>query len=463
MTAPIRFHGGLWGAFLPLLAFVAAVVTVTAHGMISIQAYFAPLVAVVGLVILLARDRAAACDAMLSGVADRTVAVMVFAFLGAGVFGALLVSSGVVESIVWLGEAAGVRGVLFILVSFLVAAVVATAIGTSTGTVVTCVPVLYPAGVALGAHPALILGALYSGARFGDNLAPISDTTVASAFTQGTEVGEVVRTRIKYALVAAALSVVLYLVVGLVMAGGPTTGMDMAGAGATGGGSANPAALLMLLAPLLTIVLCLKKRPLIQALWAGIFTAIPIGLLLGTFTPAQLYALEPPRRVTGAITDGLTGMRDVIFLLFFIMAVLGALRRAGALEAVVQRLMRFATTPKKAEFSIFALVSVLCPLCAGNTPAMLVSGPMVSDIGKRFGIPATRRANLMDLAGNGVTENLPHINTMLALAGVMIATHEATGVPLVPLLTVGALAFHPMMLSLVAIGSIVTGWGASRG
>src|SRR5690606_42144611 len=62
------------------------------------------------------------------------------------------------------------------------------------------------AGVVLGAHPALLLGAIYSGARFGDNIAPISDMTIASVTTQGTELGDVVRSRLKYAVVAAAVS-----------------------------------------------------------------------------------------------------------------------------------------------------------------------------------------------------------------------------------------------------------------
>ena len=78
-------------------------------------------------------------------------------------------------------------------------------------------------------------------------------------------------------------------------------------------------------------------------------------------------------------------------------------------------------------------------------------------------IHRTRRANLMDLAGNGVTENLPHIGTILALAGAMMASSETTGAPLVPILLVGALAFHPMMLTAVGLFSIATGWGFRKG
>ncbi len=458
---PLQFHGGLAGAFAPLLLFTLAVAYVTTAGMITIQAYFAPLVLIVGLMIILAKDRQAACEAMLTGVADRTLAVMIFAFLGAGVLGQLLVASGVVKAVVWLGSLAGIEGIGFVMLSFVIAAVVSTSIGTSTGTCVTAIPILYPAGVVLGANPALILGAIYSGARFGDNLAPISDTTVASAFTQGAEVGEVVRSRLKYALVAAAASIVLYAVAGSLLGPGSfELGEQLALPTAE---YARPEALSMLLAPALTIYLCVRGRPLIQAIWSGIFSAIALGLVTGTLTLTDVYVITPPTDVGGAITAGLTSMRDVIFLAIFIMGILGVLRKAGVLDALLRRLMGFATTAKRAELAIFSLVAFMCPLCASNAPAMLFAGPVVREIGERFQIHRTRRANLMDLSGNGITENLPHINTMLALAGVMVVSHEATGAPLVPLTTVGLLAFHPMMLTVVGLVSIATGWGSRRG
>jgi Na+/H+ antiporter NhaC len=454
----LEFHGGLVGAFLPLVLFGVTVVAVTLAGMITIQAYFAPLVMILGLVILLAKDRSAACEAMIAGVQDRTLTVMIFAFLGAGVFGQLLVASGLVETIVWLGNLTGVRGTAFVILAFVIASIVATATGTSTGTVVTSVPVLFPAGVVLGANPALVLGAIYSGARFGDNLSPISDTTIASAFTQGAEVGEVVASRVKYALVAGGLSLLLYAIAGAALGRGdyPFSGALSVPAA----DFAQPKALWMLLAPAITIGLCVRGRSLIHALWYGIFSATLVGLVTGTLSLTELYALTPPRSVSGAITTGLVGMRDVIFLAILIMAILGALRRAGALEETIRLLSRFATTAKRAELSIFGLVSLLCPLCASNTPAMLFSGPVVHEIGERFHLHRTRRANLMDLAGNGVTESLPHINTMLALAGVMVSAHEVTGAPLIPMTTVGLFAFHPMMLSLVALVAIGTGWGS---
>ena len=85
----------------------------------------------------------------------------------------------------------------------------------------TAFPIFYAAGLTIGAPPALLAGAILSAAILGDNLAPISDTTIISSSSQRfrsrdavADIGGVVRHRARYALLAAAISAVLYLVVG---------------------------------------------------------------------------------------------------------------------------------------------------------------------------------------------------------------------------------------------------------
>jgi hypothetical protein len=46
------------------------------------------------------------------------------------------------------------------------------------------VGILLAAGVLLGCDPAILTGAIVSASIFGENLAPISDTTIISAGTQ---------------------------------------------------------------------------------------------------------------------------------------------------------------------------------------------------------------------------------------------------------------------------------------
>lgn len=92
----------------------------------------------------------------------------------------------------------------------------AAATGSSIGTLLAAMPIFFPAGVALGADPAMLAGAVLSGAIFGDNLAPVSDVTVISSVTQrfrnGTpaDIAGVVRTRLPYAMIALVLTLPFY-------------------------------------------------------------------------------------------------------------------------------------------------------------------------------------------------------------------------------------------------------------
>ena len=82
------------------------------------------------------------------------------------------------------GTHVGMPGSIFTAFTFLAACLITTATGSSIGTLTTVFPILYPAGILLGSHPAILAGAILSGAIFGDNLAPISDVTIASTTNQ---------------------------------------------------------------------------------------------------------------------------------------------------------------------------------------------------------------------------------------------------------------------------------------
>ena len=64
-----------------------------------------------------------------------------------------------------------------------------------------------------GIAGALCMGAVVSGAMFGDNLSMISDTTIAATRTQGCEMKDKFRENIRIVLPAAIVSLILFLVV----------------------------------------------------------------------------------------------------------------------------------------------------------------------------------------------------------------------------------------------------------
>ncbi len=105
--------------------------------------------------------------------------------------------------------------VLLPALAFLVAAAMSFSIGSSWGTFAIMIPIVMP--IALESHlsPPLLLGALLSGAIFGDHASPISDTTVVASMAADVNHIEHVRTQLPYALAAGGLAAICYLGAGL--------------------------------------------------------------------------------------------------------------------------------------------------------------------------------------------------------------------------------------------------------
>jgi Na+/H+ antiporter NhaC len=98
---------------------------------------------------------------------------------------------------------------------FLVAAFTSFAIGSSWGTFAIMIPIAIPIALTLDLPAPLLLGAVLSGSVFGDHASPISDTTVVASMAAATDHIDHVRTQLPYALIAAGLAGVAYLVMGL--------------------------------------------------------------------------------------------------------------------------------------------------------------------------------------------------------------------------------------------------------
>jgi Na+/H+ antiporter NhaC len=103
---------------------------------------------------------------------------------------------------------------------FVLAALTAFSTGTSWGTMGILIPLAVPtaygvataAGFDAGAAHTILLGTVSSvlaGAIFGDHCSPISDTTVLSSMSSACDHVDHVRTQLPYALLVAAVAILL--------------------------------------------------------------------------------------------------------------------------------------------------------------------------------------------------------------------------------------------------------------
>ena len=123
-------------------------------------------------------------EAMLTGLGSKVAMTAVMLWLVVGIYGNILKSGHIVEGLVWISVKLGITGNVFTVCAFVFAALFACATGSGFGTISTMSFILFPAGILLGSNPAVLAGAILSGAGFGDNFAPVSDTTIIAATSQ---------------------------------------------------------------------------------------------------------------------------------------------------------------------------------------------------------------------------------------------------------------------------------------
>lgn len=462
-SQPLRFRGG-WGvAFLPVAIFLAFCVLF----FVVLKAYDLTALAMGGFVALLlgallCRDYRRFWDAVMRGISSPTSVTIVVILFVVGMLSQLIKDTDVSGGFVWLADSIGLSGTAFTVFTFVTVCLISMSTGSSIGTMFTAFPIFYPAGVLLGADPALLAGAIVSGAIFGDNLAPISDTTIISASTQRfrrrtgvADIAGVVTSRARYALSAAAVAAVGYLLLGLVRGSGEAD----AGAAELIDASSNGRGLVMLVPVAVLLIVAFITR--------DIFKAVTVGLVLGTATALMtgLIGFDGIIGVTdgvptGFLVTGVTAILPTIALVISVFGIMGVLTEAGVLDRVVGGLgrSRLAGTARGAETAIALGVSATTLLFGGvNSAAMLAFGPVADEIGSRVGLHPYRRANVMDCFALGVASVFPFLSAYLFI-GVLLTTGY-DGVPALSVLALFAATLYPLVLTVVLIASIGTGWG----
>ena len=386
----IEYRFGKAGRMMPLLA-AAAMIIWAAFSQSNVNGYVLAFFAALVTGVIFAKDEKAYGEALVYGLSKPMFAVIVLAVILAAVSGKLISASGAVQTIASYVVAAGFTGRLFVAATFLITCLLAFATGTSVGTYFVVIPILFPVGVMAGAAPEFMIGAIVSGAAFGDNLGPISDTTIASSATQHADLGTVVKTRTRYSLPAAVGALILFLLFSRTADGGAAIG------GADG--AVNPISLVMLVVPVVIIVLCMMRKHLITALSWGILTGLAAGLISGIYTLEDLVAFPGGFSVSGAIIEAITGTAGTVAMLIGVFSLLGVLECSGFFEDVGALLARLAKKERSTEATIVLSVGILSMITGVISVAIVALGDLINEIGEKAGVNRYRRANLMDCTG----------------------------------------------------------------
>jgi len=379
----------------------------------------------------------------------------VTAWIFAGVFGKLMAGGGLVEGLLWFGTKTGAEGAIFTLIAFLSAMLYSSGTGTSVGTYLSLVPVVYPAGVFLGCNPVTLGLALLGGAAFGDNLAPISDTTIVSAYTQGATMKDVVKSRFPLAISAALMASV---VLGVFGGGG-----EMDSAQAVAANEYDPMGLLMLISFGLVIVSALSGRHILESLIYGNVSALVLGTVRKFLqSEADWVVFHFPAvkgESTGLIQDGIANVEGAVIFALLVLALTQVLVDSGVMRSFLKYAEKsILQTVRQAEFSIIFITIIASIPIASNAAAELMVGPsLVKPIGERFKLAGARRANLMDCAVCTVFYMLPWHVAVIVWHGTLIDACGRYGLE-APSIIYAGLNPYAWALLLVLLFSAFTGW-----
>ncbi len=437
-------YGGKIGAALPLIAMIGSMVVMVALGMRSTKNFWASGYLAVLVGFLVYKDKKRFQQAMINGIRDKIFAFMIACFLLAGVMSKILTASHLVDALLLVMSKINMSPALMPIVCFFICVVLSCSTGSAAGAMSAAGPILIPLSVAMGCNVNLICGAILSGSCFGDNLAPISDTTIASSLSQEVDVMKVVKARLKYALTAGAISAALFLLFGFMQAG--TGSAEALAVDATYASS-----LAFLIIPVLVIVLMLRG--------AGLFTSLLISELVG-IVMLFVYGFMDLRTLVatdGLIASAFDNMVGSIIFILFIFVMVSLISEAGVLDAILSVMRKHAKSDRSAEIAAGAMVSIVGVAISSGTSAISFCGPVIRKLLRPFKIDRARAANFLDGLGCGVGYLVPTNPGCLHLASLAIASGAvAEGYNAVSFVGYN---FHSMALFVVFWAAILTGWG----
>lgn len=437
-------YGGIVGAAMPMVAMLGGILVLAAMGMRSTKNFWSAGYLAVLVGFLVYKDKKEFQKALIDGIRDNIFAFMIACFLLAGVMSKILTASHLVDGLLYQMSKINMSPAFMPIVCFAICVVLSSATGSAAGAMNTAAPVMIPLAVGMGCNVNLICGALLAGSCFGDNLAPISDTTIASSLSQEVDVMKVVKSRLKYAVIAGGAASVGYIVFGFMSSGSGVA--DKLAADATYASS-----LIFLIIPILVIILMLRGTGLFTSLLVSEMVGIVMLFAFGYIDFAGLVAAD------GLIANAFNGMIGSIIFILFIFVMVSLISHAGVLDAILKFMQSKAKSDLSAEVAAGAMVSIVGIAISSGTSAITFCGPIIRSLLRPFKIDRARAANLLDGLGCGVGYLVPTNPGCLNLAAIAVASGVvAEGYNAISFVGYN---FHSMALFVVFWFAILTGWG----
>ena len=411
-------------ALLPIIVFLILFI-----GVGAVQKDFYSMPAVIGFLIALAvaflQTRGISFNEKISiiakGVGDDNIITMCLIFLVAGAFSGSVSAAGGVNSTVNLGLSLLPPGIAVIGL-FIIGCFISISMGTSMGTIAALAPIAMGISEKTDFPIAICIGAIVSGAMFGDNLSMISDTTIAAVRTQGCDMRDKFRKNFLIVLPAAIATIVILFF----MTNGAhfTVSKDL---------DYN---IFQVIPYILVLVTALIGLNVFIVLIGGIAFSVIAGLATGAMKVSQIFT---------SMGKGATGMYDITVISILVACISALVKYNGGFAFILENIHKHIHSYKGAEFGVAALVGLIDCATANNTVAIVIAGPIAKEISDDYGIEAARTASLLDMFASVFQGIIPYGAQLLSAASLT----GLSSFDIMPYL------FYPYLMAVCGIVSII--------
>ncbi len=285
---------------------------------------------------------------MMDGITDAIQPALpaLLIIMSIGILIAAWMAGGIIPTMVYYGLQI-ISPRFFLVTALLLCSLVSLAIGSSLSTIGTVGVALFGIGEALGIPSAITVGAVVSGAYFGDKMSPLSDTTNLAPSVSDTNVFDHIRHMMMTTTPTYLICILIYGVLGFVFANGAGGGGDVQ---ATLGALSEEFAIhpVLLLPPLLVIVMVIFRIPALPGLLGAALLGMLAALTLqGTGFEALLggmmngFSAETGVAQVDTLLNrgGIMSMMRTVALMIIALSFAGIFERTGMAGSILEKVV----------------------------------------------------------------------------------------------------------------------------
>ena len=374
---------------------------------------------------------------MLEGIQEKLNMAMpaILVLISIGILIGTWMMAGTIPMMIYYGlELINPR--FIVLIAFVVSAIIAIVTGTSWGAAGTVGVALMGISTGLGASLPATAGAVVAGAYFGDKLSPLSDTTNLAPIAAGSQLYEHIKHMLYTTVPAAVVAMIVYLIVGFNLSSDTVTTPEVMTNMLVTLDEMFKWNILLLLPVVMVLYGSIRQKPTLPTIIYSSLLAGVIGIFYQGFSFVDVFAstvtgfdvamvktMDPgaiPVEVTDLVTQGgMQSMTSVILIAFSAFAFAGIITKAGALEVIMEALLR--VVKRTGDLILSTVVScITMALVTGNSYlSIIVPGELFRDTYKDKNLHAKNLSRTLEDSGTVIVPLIPWSSAGVYMAGVL--------------------------------------------